>query len=401
MIKKIIYQIVAGTLIRLVPLRKKWILFSSFYGQHYSDGPKAISEYLHDNCSDLQLYWAFSKKEHHVLPEYVKPVYMNSFRYYIVKTLSKYIISNVYVQTTLTSPTNKALMARIHLKLSNRKRQVTITTWHGTPLKKIGNDAVNSDYTGFICNKPFYYVVGNKYERDIMMRITQNNLIPLEWGNPRNAFLLTQTDKDIESQKIKLNIPVTTKVILYAPTFRTSYGSKNENVFNSGVTQIEQLNIEELSKVLSRKFGGGEWILICRFHNNVENYINWDQITKIYNGLVINGNVLEDINDYYRATDVLITDYSSVMFDFMQTKRPIFLFCHDIENYSRNERGMYMQIGELPFSISKNYNDFANSISDFDYTEYCNKINTLYQKLGYFNDAERVYDRILELIKTK
>lgn len=399
-LKLFIYQfLVSGTLMKLLPIRRNWVLFSSFYGQHYSDGPKAISEHLHQSNPELKLFWAFKNIEAHSLPDYVHVLDMNSLKYYIVKAIAKYIISNVYIQTALEGPDNKAIQAKLSLKLSNRKSQIAITTWHGTPLKKIGNDAANSNYTQFICNKPFYYIVGNEYEKEIMMRITQNNLIPLEWGNARNSFLQNQTTEDMARMKKSIGIDESTGVVLLAPTFRTGFSTKEENINNSGIVQISLIDIEKLSVSLNQHFGYEKWVLICRFHNNVENFVDWNRIAMDYKGLILNGNKLEDINDYYQAADLLITDYSSVMFDFMQTKRPIFLLCHDFDNYYSNERGLYLQPGELPFYIAKNKEELIQVIENFDLKSYNARIVEFKKRLGYYPDSEQVYTKLSEFIK--
>lgn len=400
-IKKIVYQFILGDLVfKFIPVKKNVLMFSSFYGQHYSDGPRAISERLHETHPEMKIYWAFTNPQAHEVPEYIDIVDMNSLKYYLIKTIASACISNVYIQGSyLDGNKRKDLSKRIHLQLEHRKKQIRLTTWHGTPLKRMGNDEVNSKHKRFVCNKPLLYVVGNTFERDILMRLSDNQMTPFLWGSPRSHRIRNANQEEIRRIKERLGFDRKTKVVLFAPTFRSN--GKKIDIGRSGIDQLNLLQFAELSKVLSNKFGGDNWVFICRFHNMVENHVNWDEIRDRFGCNIINGNTFEDITDYYLCSDIVITDYSSVMFDFMESGKPIILFCHDFEQYSNEERGLYIPVEKTPFIFATNFTELAKAINGFKDAEYQNKIRSFKRELGYIEGEDNSIDRIIELICRK
>jgi CDP-glycerol glycerophosphotransferase len=153
--------------------------------------------------------------------------------------------------------------------------------------------------------------------------------------------------------------------------------------------------------VLKDKFGG-DFVFVGRFHNHVENAIDFSLFEEKYPGKIFNGNLHEDMAEYLLATDVLITDASGSMFDFSLTGRPCFLFFPDFEHYRSKERGVYLEVEKLPFPISLNFNDFCASITNFDNEEYQENIKNMHSELGYVDDAnsaKRAAEFILETIE--
>ena len=238
-LKQILLQVIFGDfLFRFLPVKKDIVLFSSFFGQHYSDGPRVISEHLHEVAPQIHIYWAFNDNSTHDVPEYVNVVKMSTVKYLRIKTTASYLITNVFQQSGyLSNDSFRNLLTRIHLKLENRKHQAVLTTWHGTPLKKMGNDQVNSSKLRFICNSPMYYVVGNKFEQDTMMRLTDNKMISLLWGSPRLSLPVNNNylSNDI---KRKLCVNNDEHIILFAPTFRHNKNTGGIDIYNSGINQI-------------------------------------------------------------------------------------------------------------------------------------------------------------------
>lgn len=399
-IKKIIMQVIFGDFIfKLFPVKKDVVLFSSFFGQHYSDGPRAISEKLHEAYPEIKIYWAFNNKNDHLLPEYVESVNMNSLKYIFIKSIAKFSVSNVYLQSAILGNHRfKNLLTRIHLLLEKRNQQIRITTWHGTPLKRMGNDEIGASEKLFICNKPLYYVVGNQFECDIMMRLTNNCMEYLPWGNPRTTKLRCVSTDEVRRIKSGIGISEDTRVVLFAPTFRYGKNKRGVDVLNSGIAQLDIIQFDTLKKVLADKFGGQKWVLVCRFHNLVEQSIDWETINSKYPDLIINGNVYEDIMDYYICSDIVITDYSSVMFDYMMCNKPVILLCHDYINYCDNERGFYLSLSDLPFIVAHNHEQLVNGLKCYDNESYKKQIELFQEKLGYYENSEDVLQRICNFI---
>lgn len=106
--------------------------------------------------------------------------------------------------------------------------------------------------------------------------------------------------------------------------------------------------------------------------------------------------------EYLLCSDILITDYSSCMFDYAILNRPIFLFCHDLEHYRTEERGFYLNIDTLPFSLAESFDSLCDNIMNFNYERYCDEIEQMKKEMGYCeegNATERAGDFIYRLLE--
>ena len=196
----------------------------------------------------------------------------------------------------------------------------------------------------------------------------------------------------------KLGIPCKKSVILYAPTFRSDgYDTEDTNIERSGLSQLNEIDFDELFKVLNKKFGKNDWLFIGRFHYLVEKEVDWSKLEEKYPGKVVNGNKNDDMSDYLAITDVLITDCSSCMFDFALTKRPIFLFFPDMEYYKGKERGFYFDMEELPFPYATTFSELVRKIDMFDYSNYEKSIDNMNSMLAAFDDG-RASERVVNYI---
>lgn len=395
--KQSLYQLVLGDcLCRLLPVRPHRYLFSSFFGQHYSDGPRAISERLHQRHPEAEIWWDFSGEAPHGLPDYVRTVNRNSAAYFRVKATAAFHVTNVYQQGGyLTGNRRKDLLIRLHLRLENRRRQSVLTTWHGTPFKKMVGDQVGGRELPFVCNQPFYYAVGNAFEEGVMGRITQNKMIPLRFGSPRSVKALHVPAETALVRKKQLGLDPGDHVILYAPTFRNGAGGAARDPEASGLSQLRSLDFQALERCLRARFGWERSVLICRFHNQVERAVDWAGLGAAKQ--IISGNQLEDVMDYYQIADMVITDYSSVMFDFMVTRKPVLLLCPDYERYRDQERGLYFRPEELPFPFAESWEELEDRLKDFDPAVYAARVRDFMDRLGYYGD-ERVLDRLTDFL---
>jgi CDP-glycerol glycerophosphotransferase len=243
----------------------------------------------------------------------------------------------------------------------------------------------NENITGFICNN-LTLITGNTYTSEIMNRLSFGNLKCISLGLPRNDILFTGNDNTI-TLKEKLKLPKGKKFLLYAPTFRNDgHNTDGINPKRSGIEQLELLNIDSLLSALCQRFGG-DWIFVCRFHYHVASSVDWNEINIKYHSRVLCGNISDDMADYLKCSDALLTDYSSAMFDFALTGKPCFLFIPDLEYYQNHERGFYIPIDELPFPSAESDKDLIKTILDYDETQFNSSVKVCLEKLGNVDDG--------------
>ena len=170
-------------------------------------------------------------------------------------------------------------------------------------------------------------------------------------------------DKEAKKQIIKkldkcFGLDKKTIKILYAPTFRKNLG-----------LDIYKLEFDKIVKAVEKSYGSKAVILI-KLHPNVIHLANELE----YNANVINANAIMDTQELEIYSDILITDYSGIMFDFLLMKKPCFVHANDFDNYMK-ERHLYFALSKLPFPLSKNDNELVTNISKFDEQKYLKKIN--------------------------
>lgn len=201
----------------------------------------------------------------------------------------------------------------------------------------------------------------------------------LKSGCPRSDILFDAM-KPIEMRD-KLGFE-NKKICMYAPTFRNSHS-----------LEVYSLDFAQLKDNLEKKFSG-EWIILLKLHPNIA-YVSMNNLP----------NFVKNYSSYYDAqellvmSDVLITDYSSIIYDFMLTERPAFIYATDFNDYEK-ERGFLIDLKETPFPISTNNEELGKTISEFDSHSYSEKIFAFKNKVGSFDDGY-ASERIIEWIKKR
>lgn len=374
---------------------KDLITFTSFNGK-YADSPKALTESIHRLDESKKIVWFVNKVDNKDIPSYVHVEKYGTTKAWNLYYRAAKVVDNVYGlhETYLRSNSfADKFKFRLLTYLTNKKGQHVYTTWHGTPLKKMGIDAVNNDIVDFNCSN-VTMILDNQYTYDIMKRITLGKINMELLGSPKNDLLFD--DKvDVKELKKKLKLPVDRNILLFAPSFRTD-SNNEQNISRSGISQIEMMDVDKLLDKMKEAFGG-EWSIVCRFHYHVEKKINWSELKERYGDKIINGNEHEDIMEYLKCSDVLFTDMSSCLFDFSLMDKPVFLFFPDLEEYKNNERGLYINIDELPFACSKTFEKLLQDIEKFDLKEYQVKVNKFINSLGYVN-REKTADKVAQFI---
>ena len=320
----------------------KLILFSTFNGKSYSDSPKAIYLYLlnNDKYKEYKFVWTFKEPENYKFLRENKNtsiVKQGTKEYEKCMQKAKYWIFNY----------------RVADHQYPKKNQIYVQCWHGTPLKKLGYDLENTENVlnskkeirfkyKTDAKKINYFLSPSKFATEKFIsawnlkEIKKEDCI-IEEGYPRNDFLYNYTKQDVSEIKEKLNInDIKKKVILYAPTWRD-----NQHQSGVGYTYKTEIDFEKLQKEL-----GQDYIILFRAHYLVANEFNF----KKYKGFLYDVSKVDDINELYIVSDMLITDYSSVFFDYANLKKPIIYYMYDLKKYENDIRGFYINLKRLSLS---------------------------------------------------
>lgn len=350
----------------------KSIIFVAYGGKKYDDSPKAIYEAMlkDPRFDEYKLIWALVSPENVEIPRGEK-VKIDSYQYYKKLLSSKVWITN--------SSVNRGLNFYV-------KGALYINTWHGIPIKKLGRDTsegnraftMYEDYTD-------YYFTSSPYDRKIMnaaFGIPYEKL--LEIGLPRNDELYRRSNKKEQFLlKQKFDIEVNKKVILYAPTFRefTTEGGH--------IVQLPPMDLKKWEEEL-----GKDYVLLFRAHYEVSKLMDIHE-----NSFVRNMTNYPNVNDLMLVSDILISDYSSMFFDFSILKRPMLCFCYDYDEYAL-KRGLYFDIREELKNEYSTEEEVIDAIKNMDekksiaisfsffkkympeYGEACNKtLNLIYERV--------------------
>ena len=375
---------------------EKTVLFSCFNGKSYTCSPKAIYEYMltDEKYKDYKFIWFFKDVQ--------KYDFLNKNKNTkVVKSYSKEFTK--YLQTAKYWFFNYKIADYIKPK----KDQVFTQCWHGTPLKRLGCDLIHYDNALNTVEdmKRRYKIEAEKFSYFIspsdfatekfisawnLKEIGKENII-IQEGYPRNDFLFNYTENDVE--RIKKEVLgedyeelKNKKLILYAPTYRA-----NQHQSGVGYTYKEEVDFEKMRQKL-----GNEYVILFRPHYFVASVFDFSK----YKGFVYNASDIDDVNDLYVISDILVTDYSSVFFDYANLKRPIIFYMYDLEHYRDESNGFYFDIEEvLPGPIIKTDDELIEEIlktKDFKYDERYKKFN---EKFNYLDDgkaSKRVIEKVIK-----
>ncbi|QVK12807.1 CDP-glycerol glycerophosphotransferase family protein [Weissella ceti] len=354
-----------------VRVDSKVVLFCSFHGKGYSCNPRAIFEEMRDNPKYAGYTFVFAMNNPNVIIPGAKVVRMRHMKYFYYSLKAKYWVFN-------------SKMANYMYK---RKNQVYFQTWHGTPLKRLAHDIQNENQT-FYRTKMSYADMLKTYDVDSEkwdLLLASSNYMRDRYASafqystskmlmapyPRNNILLNYDDNYVAKLKEQFKLPDNKKVILYAPTFR------DDNYTDSGYSFQLNVNFEHWYESL-----GDEYVVLFKPHYLIANtFTISEKLKKFVQFVPANA----EINDCYLVSDVLVTDYSSVFFDYALLNRPIYFYMYDFENYKDVLRGFYLDVeSELPNKIIQDESELLDAIKDRVFDP-----NTLQE----FND---VYNPLIE-----
>lgn len=361
-----VFNIIFKFLKIFIKTQNNIILINSFGGKKYDDSPRVIFEYIitQKKYEKYKIYWAFDNPEKFEIKKAEK-IKVNSLKYFIIALKAKYWITNSAIEKGL--------------KFKN-KNTIYINTWHGTTIKKMGKDAPETAFK-FKTSKYDVMYAQSQYDIDIFSKAFElpKDIFALV-GLPRNDELFNVNEKEIQEIRMKLNIPKGKKVILYAPTFREYNRDKN------GCVIAPPIDIEKWKEKLSK-----DYIVLFRAHYEINNVLGIKDDEFIYN--VSN---YQNLNELMKISDILVSDYSSIMFDYSILKRPIFSYAYDYEEY-KEKRGMYINIKtELPNGICENEEELLYKIINCDFEEEKSKTESFSKKyIQNDGNARKYIDEII------
>lgn len=373
LLEKYIYPIM-----RALPMRKNYIMLESFWGRTPACNPLAVYEYMRDQDSNYK--FIFSTNDPLYKADHSNAIVVNrlSLKYYYYLAVSKFFINNV----------------NWPLQYKKRKQAVEIQTLHGTFLKTMGLDVKNEVDTQKKLQdfrtrhgRWDYLISPSPFMTQTAKRVFEYEDKPvLEIGTPRNDILFQADEEQIASIKTQIGIPADKKVILYAPTYR----AKTDDTLH--------LEIEKMKERL-----GDEYILLIRMHYFVSNNIRFDD----HDGFVMNMAKYPNVNELYLISDIMITDYSSTMFDYAITRKPMIFFTYDYQYYKNDLRGMYLDFEkEAPGPMLEKTSDIVDYIQHIDLrrTLFAEKEQQFFERYAKFetgNAAKQVNDLIESLQKKR
>lgn len=335
---------------------KNRIVFFSYFGKQYSCNPKYISEYIQNNTSDLDIIWAFNSPDKYLFLKDtgITLVKYNSISFIRACLTSRYIITN----------------SEIPAWFPLTKKQTLINTWHGGgAYKKVGSayqkETHGKQKRAQLARKtPCIYMSSSKAFTQMTLRESFHHTGKiLAYGMPRNDILINR-DHDELYKKIYtyFNIPAENHILLYAPTYRESKKAK-EYLFDC----------QDVKTALSKRYGGN-WTILFRMH-----YFIMDQLET--SSEYIDASAYPDMQELLYVSDILITDYSSSMWDFALTRKPCFLYTTDLDFYDLS-RGFYTDIHSWPYPLAENTKELSNLIASFNMKDYHKKIEQHLSDLG-------------------
>ncbi|WP_288162013.1 CDP-glycerol glycerophosphotransferase family protein [Dubosiella newyorkensis] len=367
-----------------IPIDPKLVIFISFHGRGYLDNPKAIYEAMRNDLrfQGYRFIWFIKhkKKKNIVIPG-AKVVEYFSIPYFYYLSRAKFWVIN----------------CKMPSYISKKPDQIYLQTWHGTPLKKLGHDIDVAENTTFYRSGMNFEEMTGSYDIDVTRynyMISPNTFCTkvfqsafgidrqrlIETGYPRNDFLSNYTEDDVLRIKKKYNLPLDKKIVLYAPTWR------DDSFVAAGYTFELQADFKKWKEAL-----GEDTIVLFKPHYLIINRFDQDPSLKDF---LYSIPAEAEISELYIVADRLVTDYSSVFFDYAILKRPIYFYMYDKEQYANNLRGFYLDIyKDLPGKIYEKEQDLLEALKkeEFD-QERLSAFNALFNNREDGEASKRVLD---------
>lgn len=351
---------------------------------HYSGHGKSITEQLLKICKDIEIVWVLDDLTADT-PDNVRKVWTGSLQYHDEMSSAGYWLvgSNI-----LLTDIKRSGQTYIHMK-----------HWASVTLKTFGFDFYEFrgieeglEVTKHDCESIDYLIVGSKFDEDICRKGYHYDGPVFYAGSPRSDILFKPDKyKDIICQKY--GIENNKKILLYAPTFRG--GTGKEYIYDSYSCIPD---FKRIKKVLQHN--GDEWIVLLRLHPIIAQKSH----ELLRDDFVIDVSDYEDGEELVAACDMMISDYSSIMFEPAFVHKPVFLYAPDKAEYINHERKLLIDYDSLPFDIAENDEELCRIMEEFEQQEYDSRLNAFFKKHGVHEDGhagERAAKYISELMSRR
>jgi CDP-glycerol glycerophosphotransferase len=342
-------------------IKSNRILFLSYCGYYYSCNPKVILEYLL-SLNKYDIILVINKRERFILPKAIKTCSSYSLRHIYYLVTSKVYIYNHDV-----------------LSFLKRTDQIIINTWHGGGAYK--RVLFTPERLHFTYAADFILSSSAQFTKLFLQDDWKfpNTILPI--GMPRNDIFFHQ--EKVQNANIKVrehfNIPANAMLVLYAPTFKES---KKSNLYDIDVPRVKATFEKHFSKPI---------VFAFRMHYIAKENLNASE--------TLDFGTYPDMQELLCASDAVITDYSSLQWDFCHLKRPGFLYCTDIEEYVKERKGtFYTPIETWSFPLAQNNDELEKNILEYDEQKAMKKIQEHLDFLGNYEDGHAT-EKICSLIE--
>lgn len=360
----------------ILPINNNKIVIKSFYGRGYGSSSKYIvEEILRQQDGEVDIVWLCSEKSYVIefFPHGVRPVHATR-----IKEIYELATAKIWVDD-----------CRKIQPIYKRNKQFYLQTWH-SPLrpKKIEKDAGEYLHTKYIkgakndSKNIDLMISGCEFSHNIYRNSFWYDGLIEKTGTPRCDIFFNDVLKLSEQVKNFYSIPLNAQIILYAPTFRM-----NEKYNYSW-------GFDKLINAYSKKTGIDTYLLV-RLHPNVA-----QQATTLkYSKNVINATYYPDMQELLCACEILITDYSSSMFDIAIARKKCILYTPDLTKYLEKERELYFDLSKLPFPMAKKEEHLLSAIQSLD-QDYFESLEKFLVEIGNYEDG-KASERVANLLLSK
>lgn len=345
----------------------RYIVFESGRGQRYYGDPKYIYRYLQEQYpGEYKCIWVANNKELAQRIEGKRTIVKQfSLRYFYYILRAKYWIKDT----------------RQPVWWYKDAQQVYISTWLGTPVQKqfldkqafIDGDAALRRGLKAQVEQWDAVISGNAYSTARLqsgLGVSRNQIV--EIGNPRNDCLVgAKVTEEGKRLRQEMGLPLDKKTILYAPVWREEEETDIEGCYKM------QLGLHRMKEQL-----GDEYIVLVRIHDYITGRMILD---KALEGFVYDFSFYDDVQELMLVSDMMITDYSSMVFDYACLKRPIFFYFYDFEEYEQRRNHFYFDFSKLdalPGPYCKTTQEIIDYIRELSSMreEYQNQYDAFYQE---------------------
>lgn len=356
------------------------VVFESNFGKSYSGNPKYIYEELLRQKRSMRVVWVYQGREKlKDIPGNVVQVHRGTPEYFNYLARAGYWVNNIRFTVTYKP-----------------KNTVYLQTWHGTPLKRLGLDIEVSGpeaeaRESFLKESRNwdYLLAQNEYSRQIFKRAFDVQGEVLVHGYPADDVLLSISEDLADKIKSKIGLPKEKKVVLYAPTWRDDArkGSSWEYTFDL------KMDFETMRAELS-----SDYVVLLRLHHLIADRLDLSG----FEDFIFDVSHYDDTTEILAISDLLITDYSSIFFDYMTTKKPVLFYMYDLDVYQTKLRGFYLNVyNDLPGPIIDNFNDLLIAIKNVEslsriYSEKYQQLYEVYCGKQTDSSAKLIVDKVFK-----